>query len=430
MLAAGCGPTRSATYQKSFAEGERAQTAGRYSDAATAYASASEQANGLHDKEFATYLSGMMQARDGNIALAVRTLKPIADGSGEYAASAAYKLADLEITHGDETRGYAMVADVPARFPDHGIGRVALTRTVRHLRDTTGDASRARVARLGEDRARENGSRRNGVVRARKGPRRPRTEQGSARLFFYGAETWPYPNGAFFDDALYSASFEDEKLGDADAAIADLQRLLSFRTSAWFYGSAQRPKYSPALYRIAVLYDERKKDRGKAREALWQLYTDHTTSPLRDDALFYDAKLWEAEGDHARACDTLKTLVTKLEDSKFVPCAEARCGLVREAKSKGAEDVPRGRERSEHPSASKAARRRRASRTRRKGHDSRLSSLQSNLDRAARGRIFTRSVSRLRGECSRRMTPPLTSRRRSTSKWWPRSRTSRAQLPT
>jgi tetratricopeptide (TPR) repeat protein len=330
----GCASGRSDTYLTAFGKAERAQTAGRYDEAATAYMSASEVANWPRDKEYARYLSGLMKLEARDLQGGIAILEPIARANTGYSAMAAYKLADLEITRGDPERGYKMLAEIPAAFPDHGMGRVALTRMVRHLHETSGAEGAlgwidSVKDRLGKSGAAETAWYERGKLLSELG----RTKE-SRDSFVHVADVWKYPRGAFLDDALYAASFEDEKLGDPDAAIADLRRLLADREIAWLNGSAQRPKYAVSLYRIAVLYDQKKKDKKSARDALHELYAEHTTSPLRDDALFYEAKLWEQDGDHSRACDTLKTLVEKLADSKFVPCAEARCNLHRDGKSR------------------------------------------------------------------------------------------------
>ena len=100
------------------------------------------------------------------------------------------------------------------------------------------------------------------------------------------ANRWPYPKGAFFDDSLYRASEMEEKLGRPKEAIDHLERLLSYREKSTTIGSYERPRYVPAVLRIAKLYEERLNDRGKARDALHRLYSEFTTSTLRDDALF------------------------------------------------------------------------------------------------------------------------------------------------
>jgi tetratricopeptide (TPR) repeat protein len=152
--------------------------------------------------------------------------------------------------------------------------------------------------------------------------------------FLEVAGRWPYPKGAYFDDSLYRASELEEALGRRDAAIAELERLLSFRESSVTIGSYQRPRYVPAVLRIAKLYED-VGDRAKARATLHRLYQDFTTSTLRDDALWHEAELWSKDGDSATACDRLSTLVSDFPDSRYVPCAIERCpSIKRPGKSK------------------------------------------------------------------------------------------------
>jgi tetratricopeptide (TPR) repeat protein len=335
LLLAGCSTDRSAAYKKAFSAGERAQTAGRYDEAASDYLSASDVANVERDKEYARYLSALMHARAGDTKTAAEMLEPIARGDTPYAALAAYKLADLRISHGEEERGWKDLAEVPVRFQDHGVGRVALSRNVRHLRETQSDAAalawlESINAKMGVTGAGEAGS----YERARLLSEMGRTKE-ARDSFVHTAETWPYPRGSYFDDSFYAASVEDEKLGDVPRAIDDLERMLKEREVARLYGSYQRPKFSLGQYRIGVLYDTKMHDRAHAREALHKLYTDHTTSILRDVALWYEAKLYDDDGEKEKACDTRKTLVDNLIDSKLVPCAEEKCpGVKRDAKSK------------------------------------------------------------------------------------------------
>jgi tetratricopeptide (TPR) repeat protein len=335
LLLAACSVDRSAAYKKAFSAGERAQTAGRFDEAAAAYLSASDVANVDRDKEYARYLAALMRARAGDIKTAAEMLEPIARGDTPYAALAAYKLADLRISHGEEERGWKELAEVPVRFPEHGVGRVALSRNVRHLKET--QSSEAAVAwldsikeKMGVSGAGEAGS----YERARLLSELGRSKE-ARDLYVLTAETWPYPRGSYFDDSLYAASIEDEKLGDVPRAISDLERMLKEREVARLYGSYQRPKFSAGQYRIGVLYDTKLHDREHAREALHKLYTDHTTSILRDAALWYEAKLFDEDGQKEKACDTRKTLVDNLIDSKLVPCAEEKCPSVkRDSKSR------------------------------------------------------------------------------------------------
>jgi TolA-binding protein len=145
------------------------------------------------------------------------------------------------------------------------------------------------------------------------------------------ADRWRYPFGALWDDALYRASEMEEKLGRHREAIAVLERMLKEREPSVSMGSYERPKYTPALMRIAKLYQERLQDRTNARAAYHRLYTDFTHSPMRDDALWREAELWRSDGKNGEACDVLRTLAGDFPDSRYVPCIVERCPGVRRA---------------------------------------------------------------------------------------------------
>src|SRR5262249_10557047 len=131
------------------------------------------------------------------------------------------------------------------------------------------------------------------------------------------ANHFPYPFGSLFDDALWYASLLDEELGAPERAIEDLRRMLRTREVSTFGGSYERPRYSAAKLRVAVLYRDKLHDHASARRELHDLYENHPTSTLRDDALFQEARLAQADGDRAVACELGRILVTQFPDSKF-----------------------------------------------------------------------------------------------------------------
>jgi hypothetical protein len=159
------------------------------------------------------------------------------------------------------------------------------------------------------------------------------------------ANRWPYPHGALFDDALYHASEEDERLGRYPDAIADLQTLLAerevvgpfvaFRPNNMF-GSYQRPRMTPAQFRVAYLYAMKLGDRASARSALHAVYSDFKTSDRRGEALWLEAELWRDDADTATSCNRLSTLVSDFPDSRYVPCARDVCPSIAQPEKSGA----------------------------------------------------------------------------------------------
>lgn len=320
-----CAPQRGAGYERALAEARRAYHAGRFDEAAEHFDEAARSARLARDGTYARYEAALAHARAGDVARACRDLRAIADARPptEYSAQAAFKAADLASGR-DPEAGYAELEAVALRFPESGVARVALARILR--RDDEGGAAKTldhlealahRVAKtaLEQDVAYERAKRLAEVGRI----------EAARDAFLDVAARWPYPRGAYFDDSLYRASEMEEKLGRYLEAIGHLERLLSFRESSSTIGSYERPRYAPAVLRIAKLYEDRLHDRAKARAALHRLASDFETSTLRDDALWREAELWEKDGDKNAACQRLSTLLRDFPDSRYVPCAIERC---------------------------------------------------------------------------------------------------------
>lgn len=330
LLASACAPNRGDEYQRSLAAARRAHHAGRFGEAAEGFDRAAKEAKVPRDAVYMRYEAALARARAGDVARAASELRAIAAAKppNAYSAQAAFKAAELAI-RADEPAGYAELAAVPLAFPDSGVAQVAVTRLAR-WDDEHGGPARA-IERLDALAPKVAGREVEPTVlyeRAKRLAVLGRTQEARDAMLAI-ADRWPYPFGAYFDDALYRASELEEKLGRVPEAVALLERLLSFRETSSFMGSYQRPRYVPALLRIADLYENALGDRQKAREALHRLYSDFTTSTLRDDALWREAELWRRDGDTSKMCDRLATLVHDFPDSRYVPCASERCPSIR-----------------------------------------------------------------------------------------------------
>jgi TolA-binding protein len=314
---------------------------GRFADAAHLYDGAAAEAKIPRDREHTKYLAARVLARSGDVAGAATRLRAIANASPpqEDSAAAAYAVADLELT-GNDDAGWASLEQVARRFPSSGVARRALSRVARHIDETQG--VRAAYDRLAAMAPSLDTTELGETVRYEMALRLARLgDDAKARDAFLAlADRWPYPKGAFWDDALYRASLLDEKLGDVHAAEADLQRMLRERESSaglpllGEVGTYERPRYEPALIRLCTLERDRLNDRARARACFRRVYDELTTSELRDDALWEEARLAREDGDASGACSTLATLVRAFADSRYVPCATAQCpGLERPQKS-------------------------------------------------------------------------------------------------
>jgi len=145
------------------------------------------------------------------------------------------------------------------------------------------------------------------------------------------AERHPYPEGALFDDALWHASLLEEKMGRTEPAILHLRRMLAVREESTMVGSYERPRFSPAQFRIAVLFRDKLNDSASARREFHKVYDSHKTSILRDDALWEEAKLAHADGDRAAACSLLATLAKDFRASRYIACAPSLCPTIESA---------------------------------------------------------------------------------------------------
>jgi tetratricopeptide (TPR) repeat protein len=270
------------------------------------------------------------------------------DGTSEHQAEAAYRVARLRIEHGDAEEGWRELESVPRRFPSNGIAHVAVRRLVAHA-DEGGPSASAEELRSLE---RDLGSTELAPLVAFLSAEHVEASGDAARArdaYARIADRWPYPHGAFFDDALWHASLLDEGLGRYQAAVDDLERLVRVRETTSLMGSYERAKYVPAMLRLGELYRDRLHDHPRARATFHRLYEDFEKSTKRDEALWLEAALWREDGDQSKACETLGTLVREFPDSRYVPCAVERCSELRRPEKSGAPKECRPYIEREHP---------------------------------------------------------------------------------
>ncbi len=337
VLACGCSPSRGDAYRLSMAQATRAQSAGRFDEAAADYERASEVAKVERDKSYTLYLSAMMRAQAGDRTGALKRLDAIAarEPPTDDSAAAMYRAALLRIEGGEAERGWADLERLLAAFPSHGVTRNALGRLLRHHQDAEGPEKTATwLAKKGAELdATELGQ----IVQYQRARLLEDAKDfgGAERAFLALADRYPYPHGVHFDDALFRASEAAEKLGRPAVAVEYLERLLKERETSHLMGTYERPRYIPAQKRIAALYETALHDRPRARAAWHRLYAEFKTAVDRDDALWHEAQLWRDDGDADTSCARLSTLASELPDSRYVPCATKLCpGIARPPKSK------------------------------------------------------------------------------------------------
>jgi tetratricopeptide (TPR) repeat protein len=333
--AGACAHQGPAPYQLAMAQASRDESAGRLAEAVRGYDRAAGLASRAPDRDQARWNAADVAAHEHDIADAAARFDAIASSAGEHQAEAAYRAALLRVEHGNAEEGWRQLERVTRRFPSSGIAHVAVRKLVAHADDLGPAAGAEELAALGRDLASTELAQLVAFLTAEHVE-----ASGQAALardsFLNVADRWPYPFGSFFDEALWRASLLDERLGRSEAAIADLERLVSVRETTSIMGSYERLRYVPAVLRIGELYRDRLHDRPKARAAFHRLYTEFDRSTKRAKALWLEAALWWDDGDRAKACSTLATMVREFPDSRYVPCAVVRCPELRRPEKSGA----------------------------------------------------------------------------------------------
>lgn len=329
VLVAGCGRAPATPYEVAFARGERAETAGRFADAASGYDAASKIAPNERERAHAEFASAEMSIRAGDRATGAAKLRKLAAATppGEHTAEATYRIASLEIAEND-AQGWLELEHAMAKFPNDGLAHRSLQRLSAHVEETSGKGAAIRwLERVAPSFA---GTELEQAVAYETAKRVEASGDlvGARARYLAIADKWPYPHGAFWDDSLYEMAVIDEGAGRYAEAIADLNRMLADRETASMIGSYERPKYEPAAWKIAVIQRDKLHDANAARAAFHRIYTDFTTSLRRDDALWEESQIVRTSADGADACGPLSTLVSMFPDSRYVPCALAACPAI------------------------------------------------------------------------------------------------------
>jgi tetratricopeptide (TPR) repeat protein len=329
-LVAGCaGPSRQ--FLEAKAAGDRAKTSGRYEEAARAYHDAAATAKRDRDRDEGLFLEAETYRQAGRSREAMSALDALiaASPNGERTERAIFDRAFLEIEHGDQAAGWAALEKATFEHPRAGSARRALRKVAEHKEAEQKGGGRAfleqAAQRLASDELGEDAM----YLYAH-----ALRDEGRAReardAFVLCAQRHPYPSGSLNDNAWYNAAELDLELGEPLVAIEHLRALLAPREIATLkQGSYERPLYAPAQLKIAEIYRDQLGDAARAREEFHRLYTAHTTSPLRDDALWSEAMLARKSGDERGVCSVASDLVKDFPESRFSACASLLCPSVK-----------------------------------------------------------------------------------------------------
>lgn len=338
-----CAPVYGDEFLLQMAAGARAYHAGRYEEAAREYDSAAQKAQRVKDRDEARFLEARTFERAERWADAKRTYeKLIADSpTGPRTGRATFDIAELEVAHGDVEKGYALLEAATKKYPAHGLARPSIRRILDHVIEKGGEQAgiawlRAKQKELASTEQAQVIEYELAEAMERAGNAKEAHDQYVAT-----ATAHPYPFGGLTDDAWYRAAQIDENEGRFQEAIDHLHELLAHREPADTVGSYERPRYSPAQMEIALIYRDHLKDHASARRELHKLYTDHKTSILRDDALWYEARLARDDGDASAACSLVATIAKELPDSRYARCGHELCPTAEKGKADCADYIVR-----------------------------------------------------------------------------------------
>jgi TolA-binding protein len=325
---AGCAATLPPAYVHARDTAESDYARGHFSDAAKSWLEAARTAATARDRSDARYRAATSYQRAGQLEQARELYTLLASGKSDRAARSAFTLADLRIASGDESSGYAELEAAIRKYPSSGVANLALTRYLAFLASKGGDhavleyvtqpPAELAVGELAEQLLYE---------RARHLDALGATKEAS-ETYVELADRYPYPHGAYWDDALLRGADCAERLHDPARAIELLDRMLAARELSHMSGSYERPHFADAAFRVAELYRDELKDPEAARRAFHAVFVDYPSSTLRDDALWQEALLARNAGG-AAACAPLSLLVAQLPDSRFAPCAHEICTTLR-----------------------------------------------------------------------------------------------------
>jgi TolA-binding protein len=210
-------------------------------------------------------------------------------------------------------------------FPNDGMGKPALHRILMHADETGGPSAGLAYLRTIEPKLAST-ERAEEVAYETAARLQALGKLEEARdAFVRTAGRWRYPVGALWDDALFRAAELDVRLGRPEAALADLDAMLSQKEVSILNGSYTRPRFPEAQMLAAKICRDELHDAPRARKLFHAAYTSFPDWAARDQALWMEAELWRKDARQQDECATLDTLVHDFPDSRYVPCAAARC---------------------------------------------------------------------------------------------------------
>jgi TolA-binding protein len=324
LLLSACAPNLPAAYVHSRDAAESAYASGHFSEAGQRWLDAAKSADTARDRNDARYRAATSYERAGDLTRAGELYSELANGHSDRAPRATFALADLQIRGGDEAGGNAALEAAVRKYPSSGVANLALRRYFAALAEQGGDrAVLDYIDRV--EPALDSGDLAEQLLYERARRLDSLGSVAPARdAYVVVADRFPYPHGAYWDDALFHAADCELELGRPERAVAQLERMLAAREASHLSGSYERPRFADAAYRVAELYRDQLRDAAAAQRAFHGVFVDYPTSTLRDDALWQEALL-ARQGGGTAACAPLTALVQQLPDSRYAPCAHEIC---------------------------------------------------------------------------------------------------------
>jgi tetratricopeptide (TPR) repeat protein len=325
-----CGSPPPAAYVKETEQAQAARVKGQHAAAAQHYERAATLADKPRDAEEARYRAAESYARAGEIAQAEALYRKLAaqGPDAERQARADFALADLWRKTGREAEGQTHLAAAIRRQPNSGLARGALGQHLDYLNEHGGaDAVLTYLTNEARELAGTELSETIAYRLARALDESGKTAE-ARDAYLACATQFPYPRGAYWDDALFRAAEKELALAAPENALLHLERMLAEQESAIMTGSYERGRYAEAQLKIAEIYRDQLHDPARARRELRKVWEKHGKSRLADDALFEEARLARSAGDDVGTCAPLVILVQHLPDSRFAACAHLLCGRL------------------------------------------------------------------------------------------------------
>lgn len=325
-----CGSPPPPAYSRQTEAAQAAAREGRHREAAEHYERAASLADKPRDAEEARYRAADAYARAGDLERAETLYRALATEAapGERQSRADFAIAELLERSGRIEAGQAHLASAIRRHPNAGVARGALSRHLDYLREHGGTA--AVLSYLAEESRASSRSELGETIAYRLA--RELDSSGQARpardAYLSCAARFPYPVGAYWDDALLRAAQKELELGAPAQAIAHLERMLAEQETASIAGSYERARYAEAQLELGRIYRDVLHDSARARRELHKVWLLHPQSQLVDDALFQEALIARGSGDHQGSCTALTILVQQRPASRYAPCAHLLCTAV------------------------------------------------------------------------------------------------------